>query len=85
MAWSKNLDWSVFYQIPDGYMDLTGNKFVIKQGSHHVERIVCEEELVNILHDYFKIDRSLSRNYFQIMKISILSSLRNKRGTNGLK
>lgn len=42
---------------PDGYMDLTGNKFVIKQGSHHDERIVGEEELVNILRDYFKIER----------------------------
>lgn len=42
---------------PDGYMDLTGNKFVIKRGSGYEERIVGEDELVNILRDYFKIER----------------------------
>lgn len=59
MAWSKNLDWSVYYRIPNGlrdcYLDLTGNKFVMKQGSLKKERIIDEKELVNILRDYFGI------------------------------
>lgn len=42
---------------PNGYLDLTGNKFVIKQGSLRKERIIEKEELVNILRDYFKIER----------------------------
>ena len=41
----------------DGYLDLTGDKFTLKQGSHYEERIIGNKELVNILHDYFKIDR----------------------------
>lgn len=42
---------------PDGYMDLTGNKFVIKQGSLYQERIIEREELDSVLCDYFGIER----------------------------
>lgn len=40
---------------PDGYLDLTGNKFVIKKGSLKKERIVDEMELVSVLRNYFDI------------------------------
>ena len=41
----------------DGYVDLTGNKFVIKQGSLYQERIVEGKELDIVLRDYFGIER----------------------------
>ena len=41
----------------DGYVDLTGNKFVIKQGSIYQERIVEEKELGSVLRKYFGIER----------------------------
>ena len=41
----------------DGYVDLTGNKFVIKRGSIHQEKIVEGKELDSVLRDYFDIER----------------------------
>ena len=41
----------------DGYVDLTGNKLVIKQGSLHQERIIEEKALVSVLREYFGIER----------------------------
>lgn len=42
---------------PDGYVDLTGNKFVIKQGYLHHEKVVKGKELDDVLRDYFGIEK----------------------------
>ncbi len=42
---------------PDGYLDLTGNKLIIKQGSLHKESFIGEGELESVLRDYFGIER----------------------------
>lgn len=41
----------------NGYVDLTGNRFVIKQGTLHQERIIKEKELDSVLCKYFGIER----------------------------
>lgn len=41
----------------DGYLDLTGNKFVTKQGSIHHEKVVEGKKLDDVLRDYFGIEK----------------------------
>ena len=43
--------------ISNGYVDLTGNRLVLKQGSIYQERIVAGKKLGSVLRDYFDIER----------------------------